>query len=387
MNSVELRSHAERLLTKTQFSREDTARAEGLLKAAELAAAAEGRSHSNGGDGQPKAVIEIPDGFKRWLRTGVGWPEKRDSIGSDSGSGAYPGGTAPFTPVGFEALVWESMRGIDDIWNSDVTTIRFTDQAGPTSFPLSDDTQNSAEIIGQGDGSDQQDVPISAVAFNTCPTWRSKACLVSNETLQDSGIDIARFLAQTFATRFARGISPTIIAKVLVAAYVAVTAAGAGSAGQTMLGQTSAQTSLSSDDLAAVLSSCDSAILDAGSWLMSASTLAAIFSLRSSTTNTLIFKAYRDPTSGCFQLFGKDVRLCPSVASIAASNVPVLFGDMRRIGIRLVRNGTYAIRSDQRYGEFYQTFFESFTRSDSAVLWYSSNPSTPNPFIAVRCHS
>jgi HK97 family phage major capsid protein len=368
-------SQAETLIhSSLPFSKDAEARVRALVSLATVA-----------GNGNKSA---IPAGFVRWLRTGTGWsPERRDM--DDQGGGAFPGSTGGyFTPTEFEREVWNALKAVDDLFDPSVTTIAESNGGGPWSHPLADDTENAAEKITQNQLSDVTDVPISSLQFPTAPTWRSGGLKISMEQVQDSAVDLVPFLTAAFAVRFQRGFSPGIISQLLGAAFVARTSAGATASGQTMAGVTSPQASLGSDDLAATLVNLDESYLAGASWLMNESTLGSILGLRSSTTGALIFKGHRDPDSGCYQLLGKDVRICPAMPGLGAGNVPVLLGNLKRVCIRSVKGGTYVTRNGETFAEFAQVWFEGFTRADSGILWFgSSTPSTPNPFVALQNHA
>ena len=378
--SADYLAQAEVLIhSSAPFSKDAEARTRSLIAMAQLVA----------GNGQRKNAV--PPAFVRWLRTGSGWqPERRDM--DDQGGGAFPGSTGGyFTPTEFSDVCWAALRAVDDLFDPQTTSILMSNGGGPWSHPLADDTQDSAQQINQNQLSNVGDIPVGSLQFSTAPTWRSGGLKISIEEAQDSGVDFLAFLTSSFAVRFQRGFSPTLIAKLLAAANIPVTALGSYAAGQYMPGTDgSAQESLCSDDLAAVISSAtDPAYLANASWLMNEATLAAILGLRSSTTGQLIFPAHHDPETGDFLIFKKPVKICPSMPSLGASgspatgNIPVLFGDLKRLCIRKVRGGDYITRAAETFAEAGLIWFENFVRADSGILWFGATPSTPNPFIGL----
>jgi HK97 family phage major capsid protein len=350
------------------FSKEREAMVRSLARLAEIAS----------GNGQRKT--DIPLEFRQWLATGRGWkPEQRD-IGT--GTGAYPGGSGFPIPLEFEAMVFQSMRAADDLWSPDVSSTFQTNGGGPWSAPCADDSQEEAEPVTENTLSDQQDIALGQVSFPKAVTYRSKGILVSQEILQDSAIDIPGLLATTFGVRFQRRIGRTVLVPALVAA-AAVVRVATGAAAADQAPGSDGKTSVSSDDLAFALGQLDEAYAEFASWAMNRATLAALYGLRTST-GALVFKERVDANTGAPLILGIPVRLCPSMQSLGAGNTPILLGALKRLAIRTVRGGLYLMRSDERYPEQGQVWFEAFLRCNAGIAWYGSNPSTPAPIVAIQ---
>ncbi len=352
-------AQAETLIhSSAPFSKDAEARVRALVSLAQIAA----------GNGQRKSAV--PAGFVDWLRRGKasGWKGERRDMG-DQGGGAYPGSTTGFfTPTEFSDVCWAALKAVDDLFDPDVTSILTSNGGGPWSHPLADDTEDAAQQINQNQPSNVGDIPISSLQFPTAPTWRSGGLKISIEEAQDSGVDLLSFLTSSFAVRFQRGFSPTLVTKLLAVANVAVTAIGAEAAGQTMPGgaDQSGAESLSSDDLAALIGACDPAYLANASWLMNETTLGRLLGLRSTPMGLLVFPPHRDPETGDFLIFNRPVKICPSMPNIGTSgspatgNIPVLFGDLKRLCIRKVRGGDYVTQSCRNLRGERVDFFRKF---------------------------
>jgi HK97 family phage major capsid protein len=368
---------AETILSNQPYSKEQEARFRSACYLAQVA----------GGDTRKS---EVPAGFVDWLRRGKesNWkPEKRASLGSDQGGGAYPGSTSGFfTPTEFSDVVWSALKAVDDLFDPAVVTILTSNGGGPQAVPLSDDTEGAAAKVDQNQQSTPiSDIPISSLQFSTAPTWRSGGLKISVEQAQDVGIDLLAFLTSSFAVRFQRGFSPGLITQLLAVASVVRTSGGATASGQSMAGIGTSGATFGSDDLALTLAGLDAAYLQNASWLMNESTLGKTLALRSASTGGLIFGDTDENDD--YVILGKPVKICPSMPSLGASNIPVLLGDLKRLCIRKVKGGDYIVRGGETFAENLQVWYENFVRADAGILWFASNPSTPSPFVALQCHS
>jgi HK97 family phage major capsid protein len=368
---------AETILSNQPFTKEAEARFRSACYLAQVA----------GGDAQRKS--EIPSGFVDWLKVGKNsnWQQPQRRALSDATGGPYPGGGGGFTPVEFAASYWSALRAVDDLFDPAVVTILTSPDAGPYPAVQVDDTESAAAVVSQNAQSTPSDIPVASLQFGTAPTWRSGILKLSREIVQDSGIDIVAVLTSACAVRFQRGFSPGLVTQLLAAATVGRVSSGATASGQSMGGGGGSSTTFGTDDLSATLSALDPAYLSGASWLMNESTLAKTLALRSASTGALIFDDEADE-NGTYSLFGRPVRVCPSMPSLGASNVPIILGDLKRLAIRKVRdNGLWLSRAEETFAEYLQIAYESFTRADAGVLFYASDPSTPSPFVALQNHA
>ena len=368
---------AETILNNPPFSKEAEARFRSACYLAQIA----------GGDAERKQ--EVPAGFIDWLKVGKNsnWQQPQRRALSDATGGPYPGGGGGFTPVEFSNVYWSALKAVDDLFDPALVTILSSPGAGPYPAVQVDDTENAAAVVSQNAQSTPSDIPVSSLQFGTSPTWRSGLLKLSREIVQDSGIDLTAFLTAAFATRFQRGFSPGLVTQLLAAATVGRVSSGATSSGQSMAGSGGSATTFGTDDLSALISGLDPAYLVNASWLMNEATLAKVLALRTATTGALIFDDDADE-DGVFTIFGRPVRICPSMPSLGASAKPVILGDLKRLAIRKVRdNGFWVSRAEETFAEYLVVAYESFTRADSGVLFYASDPSTPSPFVALQCHS
>src|SRR5262249_48449517 len=204
---------AHKLLSKTPFSKEDSARVESLLSLADSLDGSERRFAQMRID-NAKRELGLPTDSKltRFLRKQA--PEKiyfeaesRD-MGIGTGAGAFG---SPLTPPLFRDRVIECMKQYDQLF--DVATWLPTESGAKLSITSLDDTATSASVISENTQNTQDDfTDISAVNFDQVPLWRTGNIKVSLELLQDSAVDLEQLFADRFAVRFARGLGAILVA-------------------------------------------------------------------------------------------------------------------------------------------------------------------------------
>lgn len=162
---------------------------------------------------------------------------------------------------------------------------------------------------------------------------------VSQRLLEDSGVNLQAELTAMLATEYAR-----------LEGAAFVSGDGTGKPRGIMAhpdlptlknGHT---TTLSADKLIALMYSVKAAYRSRGVWLMNASTIGAIRSLKSATTSEYLFReSFADgvPPS----LLGKAIYEVPDMADIGADAMPILFGDIKtayrvaeRVGVSILRD-------------------------------------------------
>jgi HK97 family phage major capsid protein len=257
--------------------------------------------------------------FYQWARTGssVGY-EQRD-LGVGTPSAPITGGNVlvPTTISNTFVQARKSYGTLLDFVNS------FRTAAGnPVTVPMANDTSNGLVLVGQAQSSNTETDPtLSSVVSNT-DTATSDVVKISNELLQDSYFDVAAWLDEVLATRFRRGASNWIstgnTSNVVALGFSGgVTSAASGAVGY--------------PDLAALFGSVDAAYANSptAAFIMSSKTRAGLMGLVSTTGQPIL---QQDPVSGdpFGMIFGKRIAIDENRPTIAAGNVPILFGDVNQ---------------------------------------------------------
>ncbi len=387
--SAQLRARAIALTSKPNFTAEQGAQAKTLMSLADSLANQEARDHAAALSGelgiepkrkhrQPVGDISSPD-FRHWLSTG----EVRAGISTEgTDGGAYPSSSSGFfAPILFKAAIVEAMKALDGIWADDVSTILNTRTNASLNYPGSSDVANPATAIGEADEIPQVNTLMFGVNLEKAPVYKSSLA-VSLEYVQDSGLSIDAYLATRFPVRFQRGAGPTIIAALLAGATQTVTAAGSsGNDGSMNTGADS----IGSDDIADLIQSADAAYANAQrSFLaMNWNTLTSVLATKSKQGN-LVFPGKRDPDTGRYECFGREVIVCPSLPNIAANAKTIVFGDFSRLLIRL---GPMTISmSAETAGmiEYGQYLFRSTMGIQGTVLVDTSLSPVDSPFVYLQ---
>jgi len=254
--------------------------------------------------------------FYQWIRTGSSAGYEQRDLGVGTPSAPITGGSVLVpTTIGFFTQAQKSYGTLLDfvnVWRSSA--------GNPITLPLANDTANGLVLVGQAASSNTETDPtLSSVTSNT-DTATSNVVKVSNELLQDSYFDVQNWLDSVLAVRFRRGASNWI-------------STGNGS-NVAALGYGGGVTSTASGviaypDLAALFGSVDAAYANSptAAFVMSSKTRAALMGLVSTTGQPIL---QQDPVSGdpFGMIFGKRIAIDENRPTIAAGNVPILFGDV-----------------------------------------------------------
>jgi HK97 family phage major capsid protein len=379
---------ADKILKQRSFSKEDKARAETLITYATALPpddAGDVRQRVAELAQERQTSQDFNNAFNRYLVSGEEGcsmrelqllqqrqAEKRDMT---SGAGNYPGSPSGYlTSTLFEAEVWMALQQYDRLFDDNVVSWFTSGRGGPWQIPMDNDLAASAVIVSQDTASPPVDLgPLGQVSFPTAPTWRSGALRASVELDQDSAIALPKFLSEAFAKRFARGIG---------ASFVAALVASSASSGQTVIGDDS-QTSpnptsqVGYRDLLNLIESVDPAhgANPGAGWVCNFSTLISLLALRDKQNRPMLPVAHND--KGDFLIFERPVFLCPSMQSMGAGNIPLMYGDLKRFCARRVLGSLWLLRSQERYLEMGQVLFEGYVRCNG-VLAVDGNVASPS---------
>lgn len=281
-------------------------------------------------------------------------------------------------PDQFSGAVMMAMKQYDRLFDPGIVTTIYTGNGGPFSYPLADDTANSAAVFTEGQQDTEADATLDArVDLTEASSFRTSFVKVSTEFEQDSGIPIDKFLSKAFGVQWARGIGASIVSAILAKATLGRTATGSSTNDGS---SNSGQTSIGTDDLSALQASVNSAYWNSPStgWAMNPSTLTFLIGLKDKQ-GRLIFPAnYND--QGDFILLGKPVFLCPSLPAIATTLKTVLFGDFQFLICRYVRSSMIISRFGERFIDFGQIAFRGILKM-SAGLGKGSAADSPIKYL------
>jgi HK97 family phage major capsid protein len=313
-------------------------------------------------------------------------------IGTFSGLGS-------FVPTQFMQETYAAMAAHDAFLDEEAVTVLNSTNGRVTEIPTYGDIENVASVVGESANSTSSEAAISAPghAAIAAYSYRSPLWRLSVEAMQDiEAMNDAVNLFRAFASdRIARGVAADLVSgdgiskplgivpALLNAGVTPVSAVGAadntGDSGNT------AANSIGSKDIANLYYSVNKAYRNSpkAAFFMSDDTLVYLAQLVNKMGNPLV--QWQGPEA---YIFGKPVRISPSMDSISASSYPVLFGDgsywMTR---KVVNDDTYVqvVKEAAGLAEKGLVALRMFARFDGTLLW--SDVDSPAPFALLQMHS
>ncbi|KMV69815.1 phage capsid protein [bacteria symbiont BFo2 of Frankliniella occidentalis] len=143
--------------------------------------------------------------FDRFLRHGLGEmsAEEKQALRELRAQGTSPDEKGGYTvPTQMRNAIVEAMKAYGGI--ASVAQILSTANGQPIEWATSDGTTEEGELLGENTAASEEDVTFGTANLGA-KKLSSKIIRVSNELLQDSGVDIEAFLAARIAQRIGRG--------------------------------------------------------------------------------------------------------------------------------------------------------------------------------------
>lgn len=301
--------------------------------------------------------------FDSFLRRGLGeltteerqvMAELRAQASGTDNKGGYT------VPKEMQARIVEQMKAYGGI--ASVAQILNTADGHPIMWATADGTTEEGELIGENVAATEQDVEFGSAELGA-KKLSSKIIRVSNELLQDSGVDIEAFLASRIAQRIGRaeakyliqgtGLGTPAQPKGLQASVTGVTNAAAA-------------TAVTWQDLNALIHSVDPAYRNVGNTRLAFNdnTLKALKEMVDGQKRPLWLPDVAGVAPAT--ILGHQYVIDQGIADIAAGAKFAYFGDFSRFIIRRV-SGMTLRRLVERYAEFDQVGFLAFHRFDCVL--------------------
>jgi len=294
--------------------------------------------------------------------------------------GSYTG-LGFLVPTGFKNAIEEATKYFAPLMDGTVFTLLETASGNPLPFPVSNDTINSAVIVGEAGTINEQDITASHVIF---AAYKLSAGVVKSsvELLQDSAFDLEAWLAERFGIRYGRGLEnyltnglgsgssqPTGLLTA-IAASGATPIVASGSSANDGSAATGAN-SIGYGDLVNLEHSVDPTYRRGAKYMFHDQTLAALKRLVDKYGRPLWAPGITagDPD----RLNGYEYVINQAMPQIGASNVTVAFGDFKKFVVRKV-SGISVQRLNEVYATTGQVGFLSNMRVDSNLLDAGTHP-------------
>lgn len=274
-------------------------------------------------------------------------------------------------PEGFIAKVEQSLKLVSPFFAqaqqglqaSDIFRFIRTDAGNDLPMPTNDDTANTGELLAENSDAfaTTTDLVFGQITLKAYK-YNAKPMKVSNELLNDTGVDLEGLIAETLATRIGRILNTHFTTGDNTAKPQGIVTGAA--AGKT----TASGVAITFPEIIDLVHSVDAAYRRSGScrFMLHDSILAYLkkLTIGSSTNDSRPLWApgfsasAPDTIDGYAYLINNDM-----ASSVAVNNVTMLFGDMQKYMIRQV-NGYIVKRLNERFADFDQTAWLMFARFD-----------------------
>lgn len=243
-------------------------------------------------------------------------------------------------------------------------TILSTATGGDLIMPTVNNTSAKAVVVPEYNQSTKSAPSFGSETFKAY-TYRTPIVPVSMELLQDSSFDLEALLSSLLADSFGRGVnedltigSGTNKPKGIVNWATASEAKPAAAA-------------ITLDDIIDLIKGVDSAYARNGRFMFNRSTLWSLVKIKDSTGRYIWQEGARDGTPPT--LFGKNYILNDDIADVGAGNASMLFGDLSKYKIRMVKNFR-VIRLNELLAEYLSIGLFGFARVDGILLDAGTHP-------------
>lgn len=310
----------------------------------------------------PKQSDEYRSAFRSYLlrgATGIA-PEHRTLFEQRAGiTGLSAGVIVPQTLADSIEVALKAYGGMFE-----AGSILTTSTGGDLIMPTVNNTSAKATVVAEYNQSTK-----SAPSFGSetlkAYTYRTPIVPVSLELLQDSAFDLESLLSNLLAESFGRGINEDLTLgngtgkpKGIVNWATASDAKPAAAA-------------IALDDIIDLIKGVDSSYAQRGRFMFNRNTLYSLVKIKDTTGRYIWQEGAKDGTPPT--LFGKSYILNDDIEDIGAGKASVLFGDLSKYKIRMVKSFR-VIRLNELLAEYLSIGLFGFARVDGILLDAGTHP-------------
>lgn len=301
--------------------------------------------------------------FDAFLRQGMSemTAEQRQILREMRAQATSPGEKGGYTvPTQMLNMIYESMKDYGGL--AGVAQIMTTDSGNPIEWPTSNGTAEEGVLLGENQEAAEEDVEFGMETLGAVKLT-SKVIRVSNELLNDSGVNIEAFLANRIGQRIGRG-----EAKYLVQGTGAGTPKQPNGLQSAVTGVTNvaANNEFTWQEINALIHSIDPAYRRAAGFRIgfNDNTLKLLTEMEDNQGRPLWLPAVAGAAPAT--ILNREYFVDQGIADIADNAKFMYAGDFKQFIIRRVR---YMVlkRLVERYAEFDQTGFLAFHRFDCVL--------------------
>ncbi|HFF8588593.1 TPA: phage major capsid protein [Raoultella ornithinolytica] len=325
----------------------------------------EQRQQQNQNQGTPEAQAESRRAlaFDKYLRQGFSElsAEERQAVKEHRAQGVSPDEKGGYTvPTQMLNKIVDAMKAYGGI--ASVAQILSTSNGQDITWSTSDGTSEEGELLAENTAASEGDVTFGTAVLGA-KKLSSKIIRVSNELLQDSGVDIEAYLAGRIAQRIGRG-----EAKYLIQGTGAGTPTQPKGLAASVTGtvNTASATAFTWKEMNALRHAVDPAYRTAPQirWAFNDATLQVVEEMEDNQGRPLWLPSIIGGAPAT--VLNVPYVVDQGIANLGAGNKFIYFGDFNRFIVRRVTYMTLK-RLVERYAEYDQTAFLAFHRFDCVL--------------------
>lgn len=305
---------------------------------------------------------QYEEAFRAYLLSGSQGvtPEQRTLLQERAGlQGLTAGVLIPSTLAGSIEKALKSFGGMFE-----AGSIITTGNGGDLILPTINDTAAKATIVAEYAQSTKRTPSFSSVTLKAF-TYRTPIIPVSQELLQDSAFNLDTILSGLLVESFGRGANEHL-----------TTGTGTGQpkglvTAATAAAQEAAATAITLDNILDLIAGVDSAYAKNGKFMFNRNTLFALAKIKDNDGRFIWQDGSRVGLPST--LFGKSYVINDDMAGIGAGNASVLFGDLSKYKIRMVKSFRI-IRLNELLAEYLSVGLFGFARLDGTLLDAGTHP-------------
>ena len=243
-------------------------------------------------------------------------------------------------------------------------TIINTTHGGDLILPTVNDTNAKATIVSDYDQSTKRAPSFGSVTLKAY-TYRTPIIPVSQTLIQDSAFNLDAVLSGLLGDSFSRGVNEQLTTGDGTGKPTGIVTAATACSTQ------AAAASIKLDDIIDLIKSVNSAYARNGKFMFNRNTLWELAKIKDQSGRYIWQDSARDGAPAT--LFGKQYILNDDMADIGAGNASVLFGDLSKYKIRMVKSFS-VIRLNELLAEYLSIGLFGFARVDGNLLDAGTNP-------------
>ena len=243
-------------------------------------------------------------------------------------------------------------------------TIINTSHGGDLILPTVNDTNAKATIVSDYDQSTKRAPSFGSVTLKAY-TYRTPIIPVSQTLIQDSAFNLDAVLSGLLGDSFSRGVNEQLTTGDGTGKPTGIVTAATACSTQ------AAAASIKLDDIIDLIKSVNSAYARNGKFMFNRNTLWELAKIKDQTGRYIWQDSARDGTPAT--LFGKQYILNDDMADIGAGNASVLFGDLSKYKIRMVKSFS-VVRLNELLAEYLAIGLFGFARVDGNLLDAGTHP-------------